>query len=319
MLMLQDAAPAAPKQDILLTGLLGTLAVFVVWHLVVLVRRYLAVRARTPGTAGLDGDDAAITPLGLGIGFFTNFLDTLGIGSFATTTSLYRFLKLVPDERIPGTLNVGHAINAMAQTFIYTQLVPVEGKTLVLMIVAAIAGAYFGAGVVAGWPRRKVQIGMGICLAGAACVMLAQVTNQIPGGGDAIALTGSKLYVGIVINFILGILMTIGIGLYAPCLIAVSLLGMNAKTGFPIMMGSCAFLMPVAGLRFVKKGALATGHSMALSLGGIPATLIAAYIVKSLPLDYVRWLVVAVVLYTASGLLKSAFGASARSAQPAGS
>ena len=39
------------------------------------------------------------------IGFVTNFFDTLGIGSFATTTTLYKLTQMVPDERLPGTLN----------------------------------------------------------------------------------------------------------------------------------------------------------------------------------------------------------------------
>ena len=290
--------------------LLAALAVFAVFHAYQLVRRVLLVRRVEEGNGtiiGMPGDDSKVTPVRLVVGFVTNFFDTLGIGSFATTTSIFRFWKMTPDERIPGTLNVGHAIPAMAQAFIFTQVVPVEATTLLLMIAAAITGAWMGAGIVAGLPRRKVQIGMGVCLAAAALLMLTSLFNLTPGGGVALALSGSKLWLGVGINFVLGVLMTLGIGLYAPCLIAVSMLGMNPTAAFPIMMGSCAFLMPVAGARFVQKGSLASGWSLALTLGGIPAVLIAAYIVKSLPLTAVRWLVVIVVLYTAVGLLRSAF------------
>ena len=108
------------------------------------------------------------TPLHIAIGFVTNFFDTLGIGSFATTTAMFRAWKLVPDEQIPGTLNVGHVLPTVIQAIIYTQLVEVEFKTLFLMIAAACAGAWLGAGVVAGLPRRNVQIGMGLALFGAA-------------------------------------------------------------------------------------------------------------------------------------------------------
>jgi uncharacterized membrane protein YfcA len=121
-----------------------------------------------------------------------------------------------------------------------------------------------------------------------------------------VSLSGTRLGVGLAGNFVLGALMTLGIGLYAPCLILISLLGMDPRAAFPIMMGACAFLMPVASARFVAAGSYHPRASVGLALGGIPAVLVAAYIVKSLPLSAVRWLVVIVVVYTAVALLRSA-------------
>ena len=101
--------------------------------------------------------------------------------------------------------------------------------------------------------------------------------------------------------------MTLGIGLYAPCMILVGLLGMNPRAAFPVMMGSCAFLMPVGGLRFIEPRAATTCAPLSDSpLGGIPAVLLAAFVVKSLPLTALRWLVVVVVLYTAIAMLRAA-------------
>jgi uncharacterized membrane protein YfcA len=111
---------------------------------------------------------------------------------------------------------------------------------------------------------------------------------------------------GLAGNFALGALMTLGIGLYAPCLILVSLLGMNPKAAFPIMMGSCAFLMPIGGIRFIRAGSYSLSAAVVMALSGIPAVLIAAYIVRSLPLTYVRWLVVIVVVWAATMMLRSA-------------
>ncbi len=118
-------------------------------------------------------------------------------------------------------------------------------------------------------------------------------------------LTGGKLVASIGINFALGALMTLGIGLYAPCMIMVSLLGMNPTAAFPIMMGSCAFLMPIAGYQFIRKERYDVRVSLGLAIGGIPGVLIAALIVGSLPLNWVRWLVVVVVVYAAISLLRS--------------
>ncbi|HJW69805.1 MAG TPA: permease, partial [Candidatus Binatia bacterium] len=106
-------------------------------------------------------------------------------------------------------------------------------------------------------------------------------------------------------NLLLGALMTIGIGLYAPCMILVTLLGMNATAAFPIMMGSCAFLMPIAGLRFIRERAYSPRVALGLTLGGIPAVLVAAFVVRSLPLGAVRVLVIVVAVYTAVGMLRA--------------
>jgi uncharacterized membrane protein YfcA len=207
---------------------------------------------------------------------------------------------------IPGTLNVGHALATIAQAFIYTSIVPVDPTTLLLMIVAASVGAWLGAGVVVHWPRRKIQIGMGIALLGAATLMLMTQLNLFPGGGDTLGLSGIRLWLGLGGNFVLGVLMMLGIGLYAPCMILVSLLGMNPTAAFPIMMGSCAFLMPVSSVRFVRTRTYHVQAALGLALGGLPAVLIAAYLVRSMPLGAVRWLVIVVVVYTSLNMLLTA-------------
>jgi len=242
----------------------------------------------------------------LAIGAVTDFFDMLGIGSFATTTSLYKLGHVVDDAHIPGTLNVGHAIPTFAQAFISIALVKVEMSTLVLMIGAAVAGSWLGAGYVSHWPRRRIQIGMGVLLFAAAGIMVARVTGFMPGGGEALGLEGPRLAIGIAGNFVLGALMTLGIGLYAPCMILVALLGMYDKAAFPIMMGSCAFLMPAASVRFVRSGRYDLRAALGLAIAGTPAVLIAGLIVGSLPLRAVKWLVVGVVVYTAIAMLRSA-------------
>jgi uncharacterized membrane protein YfcA len=240
------------------------------------------------------------------IGAFTDFFDTLGVGSFATTTSLYKLGGVVPDEDIPGTLNVGHALPTFAQALVFILVVEVELPTLLLMIGAAVAGAWFGAGIVSSWSRRRIQIGMGVLLFVAAGIIVARVTGLMPGGGEATGLAGTRLVIGLIGNAILGALMTLGIGLYAPCMILVALLGMNEAAAFPIMMGSCAFLMPAASVRFVRSGRYDLRAAMGLTLAGTPAVLVAVWLVKSLPLQAVKWLVVGVVVYTAIAMLRSA-------------
>jgi uncharacterized membrane protein YfcA len=255
------------------------------------------------------------TPYELLVGFLTDFFDTLGIGSFATTTSLYRARKTIDDRLLPGTLNVGHTIPTFAQAFIYTKSVEVEARTLISMIVAAVAGALLGAPIVARWPRRNVQIGMGCALLALTAVLAYRQVIADPTTGT-VGLTGGLFTLGVAGNFVLGALMTIGVGLYAPCLVMVSLLGLNPDTGFPIMMGSCAFLMPLASVPFIRQESYAPRAALGLTLAGLPAVLIAAYLVRSLPLYWVKWLVAVVVVYTAVTLLRAA--ARERPAPPAG-
>jgi uncharacterized membrane protein YfcA len=271
------------------------------------VCRWVQEDRRMAGQGGpASGDRSRVGPIDLAIGFATDFLDTLGIGSFATTTAAFRLLAGVDDRVLPGTLNVGHALPTVAQALVYITIVTVDMTTLVAMIGAAVAGGWLGAGGVARWPRTTVRRGMGTALLVAAAIMTASALHWLPVGGDRTSIHGVRLLVGVGGNFCLGALMAAGIGLYGPCMILVSLLGLNPTAAFPIMMGSCAFLMPVGSLRFVARGAYDRRAALGLTLGGIPGVLVAAYVVRSLPLDAVRWLVVGVAGYTAVVMLRAA-------------
>jgi uncharacterized membrane protein YfcA len=240
------------------------------------------------------------------VGFVTNFFDTLGIGCFAPTTAYYKLRSRMPDDEIPGTLNTGHALPAMAEALIFIAIVSVDMTTLVSMIVAAVLGAWLGVGIVSGLSRRAIQLGMGGALMCAALLFLIKNLDWVPGSGDALALHGPTLFFAVGVNFLLGALMMLGVGLFAPCLILVSLLGMSPLAAFPIMMGSCALLMPVGGARFVRSGRYNVSAALGLAIGGIPGVLVAAFIVRSLPIVWLRWLVLIVVVYAAVQMLRSA-------------
>jgi len=276
----------------------------------------MAIAVRQARNAGA-GQEAAPSPFALALGFVTAFFDTLGIGSFAPTTAALKLRHLVADEKIPGTLNVGHTLATITQAFIFIAAVPVEMATLVLMILAAVLGSWLGAGFVARASRRKIQIGMGLALLAAATLFLLQIFHIAPPPGTAEGLAGWRLAAGLTGNFILGVLMEVGVGLYGPCMILVSLLGMNPLAAFPIMMGSCAFLMPVGSVKFIRTGRYGLRTALGLALGGVPAVLLAAFLVKSLPLGALRWLVVVVVLYAALSMLRSAVREAKAPAAPA--
>ncbi len=249
----------------------------------------------------------------IGLGAVTNFFDTLGIGSFAPTTAWLKFRKLVPDSFIPATLNVGHALPTVAQAgiFIFLLGVHVSPVLLISCIVAAVLGGLVGAPIIVRASVRVLQGIVGVALLIAASLYAMSNLNLFPVGGSATSLDGVSLYVAIGAHFIMGVLMSFGIGLYAPSLILLSLLGLDPRLAFPIMAGACAFLMPSTGFRFVAAERIDLRVVLGLAIGGIPAVLIAAFIVKELPIVWLRWGVVLVVLYAALLLLRSAFSASA--------
>jgi len=241
----------------------------------------------------------------IGIGFVTNFFDALGIGSFAPTTSFFKFTKLVDDRIIPGTLNVGHCLPTVTQGLILITIVQVAPLTIISMMFSATLGAVIGAGIVCRLPVNKIRIGLAGALLLVAFAMLAGMLNILPIGGDALGLVGWKLVVAIAASFILGSLMTIGIGNYAPTLALVCALGMNPRAAFPIMMGSGAVLMCWASMKFVKEASYDPKASLGLTSLGVVGVLIAAFIVKSLPLTVLKWVVVFVILYASFMMFRS--------------
>jgi uncharacterized membrane protein YfcA len=277
--------------------LLLALVALAIWYIV----RWTALE-RSPRERGTRRP----SPVDLLIGFVFNFFDALGIGNFATTTAAFKFRRQPADERVPGTLNVGYALPTITEALIFIAAVNVEATTLFSMIGSALLGASIGVGVVTRLPRRSIQIGMGVALLIAGVLLLATNLDLMPGGGNAQGLSGWRLVLGVAVIFLLGALNTLGIGLYAPCLILCTLLGMSTLAAFPIMMGACAFLMPPAGVRFIKANRYSVRSALGLTLGGIPGVLVAAFVVKSLPLLWLRWLVVLVVTYAAALMLISA-------------
>ena len=251
---------------------------------------------------------------GIGLGAVANFFDTLGIGSFAPSTAWMKLRKMAPDSYFPAILNAGHALPTVTEALVFITLVQVDPALLIGCIIASVLGSWVGEPIVQKAPVKMVQGVVGVALLIAAVLFALKNLNLLPPGGEATSLPLALFIVAIVGHFIMGVLMMFGIGLYAPSLILLSILGLNPIAAFPIMMGSCAFLMPISGARFVKTDRIDLRIVIGMALGGIPAVLLAAFVVKSMDLVTLRWLVVVVVLYAAALLLR---GALSSAKQPA--
>lgn len=282
----------------LLLVAIGVLTSVFVWHW---------WRASRAGSAGRPWP----TPVQLLIGFGVSFFDTLGIGSLATTTTLFKALRMVPDERLPATMIVGLTTSVVVQALIFITVVQIDSTVLAMMIATALVGGWVGAGVVSRLPRRPIQLGMGIALLLAAFFMGVSQLGLMPVGGSALTLSGAPLWLALGVNFVLGALVMLGIGNYGPTFVLLSVLGMDPRAAFPIMMGSGAFAALMGCLAFIRRQQYVQQPALGLTLGSIPGVLIAALVVKSLPLDILRWLVVLVVIYASIVMIRSA-----RSAPP---
>ena len=254
-------------------------------------------------------DSPLVVKVGL-LGWVANFFDTLGIGSFAIIVAANKFFNIgIKDKELPGFLNVGCCLPVMFEAFIFTTVITVEPITLFSMLIAAAVGSYIGAGIIAKMDEVKIQLVMGTALIVTAALMFCSKMGYMPGGGEAIGLSGAKLAIGIVGNAILGALMTAGIGLFAPCMALTYFLGLSPQVTFPIMMGSCAMLQPVSSIKFIKEGVYPRKASLVLGICGAVGVFVAAFIVKSLPIETLKWVVIAVLIYTGinmiSGVIKN--------------
>ena len=243
------------------------------------------------------------------IGFFANFFDTLGIGSFAPTSAYFKMTKSVDDVLVPGTLNVGDTVPVCVEAFLFFGLVEMDVLTLVLMIAASVIGSIVMAGIVSKFDRKKVRYALFVGLFLLATVVLMKNLGVGPFGtqGTATTLRGGKLIVAVVGNFIFGALMSIGVGLYAPCMAMVLALGMDAGCAFPAMMGSCAYLMAFGnGPKFIQEGRYDMFACWTQAIPGALGVYVAYAFVKSLPLDVLTKVIVVVVYITAFLYLKDA-------------
>lgn len=275
-----------PDIRLLLLSALGLLSALFMWHWWRSLRSRGAERLRP-------------TWVQLVIGFAVSFLDTLGIGSLATTTTLFKTLRMVPDERLPGTMIVGLTLTVAAQAFIFIVKVDIDPRLLLLMIGAALMGGWLGAGVVSRLPRRPIQLGMAVALLVAALFMTLSQLGRMPEGGTALTLEGGALWLALGVNLVLGALIMLGIGNYGPTFVLLAALGMDPRAAFPIMMGSGAFAALVGSIAFVKRQRQVNQPALGLLLGGVPGVLVAALLVTSLPITALRWLVIVVVCYAA--------------------
>jgi hypothetical protein len=247
-------------------------------------------------------------PEALLVGAIVNFFDTFGISSFAQTTAWMKFRKVVPDRLIPPTMISGLTPPAMAESIIFLILLGVRVDPVLLFgaAMATFAGGVIGAPLVVRARAWIVQmiVAIGLALAGTANVFA--ILGQLPVGGTASGLPPGLTVIAIVVSFVLGLLANFGVGNYAPSLVIFSLMGMDPHYCFPIMASGASLMGAGSSIRFIKVPEIDLRVVVGLTLGGIPAVLVAALIVKKMDVDVLRYVITAVVFYTAAVMARAA-------------
>ncbi|MFR5585763.1 MAG: hypothetical protein ACLTLQ_19785 [[Clostridium] scindens] len=233
------------------------------------------------------------------MGFVLNLLDTLGVGSNATQMAFFKLTKLSPDEHLPANGNVIFAIPVGVEFLLFLDIVEVDTVTLITMLVSSVLGA-----IVRGEDCQQAA---------------GEYLEKDPGCHTALRSGDSDLQVKRIRSFWHdgGRNRTYGRqARYRHCsqfcirsiddlrgraictiMALCALLGMNISVAFPIMMGSCAFLMPPASVEFVKSGKYNRPAAAIATITGIFGVLAAYYIVKSMPITLLTWIVAAVLIY----------------------
>jgi uncharacterized membrane protein YfcA len=279
----------------MLIALIVPLGLGILVYAVVLARAAISQRVRPDVEA-------------VGLGAVVNFFDTLGIGSFAPTAAWFKFRKMVPDLLIPTTMIAGLTQPVMVESIIFLILLGVFVDPVLLFgaAVATMLGGLVGAPLVARARVWIVQLIVGVGLALAAAAYAMTNLHLFPGGGTATGLPALPTVVAIAASFGFGLLANFGVGNYAPTLVMLSLMGMDPRLCFPIMAAGGSLMGAGASVRHVAIGQIDLRIVLGLAIGGIPAVLVAALIVKSMPLEILRWLVFVVVLYAAAVMFRAA-------------
>jgi uncharacterized membrane protein YfcA len=279
----------------MLIAIVATLAFAILVNLSFLVRSALATKASPTLETTL-------------LGAVVNFFDTLGIGSFAPTAAWLKFRKLVPDRLIPPTMLVGLTPPVMAESVIFLILLGVKVDVMLLVgsALATMIGGIAGAPLVARARVWVVQMVLAFGLALAAIAYVMTNLHLFPGGGEGSGLPFGLAIVAVAASFVMGVLANFGVGNYAPMLVMLSLMGMDPRLCFPIMALGGSLMGATASIRHMQIGQVDMRVVLGLALGGIPAVLVAALIVKSMPIEILRWMVVVVVLYSAAVLFRAA-------------
>ena len=217
--------------------------------------------------------------------------------------------RLVPDRLIPPTMLVGLTPPAMAESVIFLILLGVKVDPVLLFgcAIAVLLGGLLGAPLVARARVWIVQLVVAIGLSLAAIAYAMTNLHLMPGGGTAAGLPLTLTIIAIAANFGFGVLLNFGVGNYAPTLVTLSLMGMDPRLIFPIMAAGAAVMGAGACVRHIQMGQMDLKVVVGLAIGGIPAVLVAAFIVKTMPIEPLRWLVTVVVVYAAAVMFRSAY------------
>jgi uncharacterized membrane protein YfcA len=216
------------------------------------------------------------------IGFISNLLDTVGIGSFAVIVAMRKMLGVMPDDvKLIGSMNIQAVITALAQMLIFLHYIKLDLTTMLVSIAMITLGGFLSGLIAVRINKAIVHNVMLIAfiVTGILLFLIQLDVLQFTSTSDAI--TGIRLGIFAIFMLIAGMLPAFGVGYYSLVKTSIFLFGVNPIIAFPIMAAASSYQMPVTAITFMSKNKFYTKSSILLAIFGLIGVFIAAPLIST--------------------------------------
>jgi uncharacterized membrane protein YfcA len=232
------------------------------------------------------------------IGLVSNFLDTIGIGSFAVIIAMRTMLGVMPDEvRLIGTMNIQAMVTALIQALIFLHFVPLDIVTLLVAVAMIALGGFLSGLVAVRIDKKLVHLIMLVAFIITGILLFLSQLNILTIGGTGTAIRGTRLVIFAIFMLVSGTLPAFGVGYYSLIKASIFLFGVNPIVAFPIMASASAFQMPVTSATFIARGKFYFKSTVILAIFGALGVVLATPIITSVNTYTLKWILLGIVIY----------------------
>lgn len=230
-------------------------------------------------------------------GFIAFISDTIGVGSFAVNIALSKFLGLFEDEELPAVCNGAQVIPGALQSIFFIQVIYVDPKTLLTLVLGACIGGLIGGYVVTRLNQQAIRLTMMTAFTGVICLLILKKIGLIPTGGELLVLESWKLTLGFFAMIVCGSLTSAGIGLFGLVQAVLFLLGVSPAIAFPIMTTAGAMQQPLTTLVFLKHNKIPLKKTLLLSTSGCLGVILVIPMISHFKTSWLHSLLLLIMLY----------------------
>ena len=232
------------------------------------------------------------------IGFVSNLLDTVGIGSFAVIVAMRRILGVMPDDvKLIGSMNIQAVITALAQMLIFLHYIQLDLTTMLVAIAMITLGGFLSGLFATRIKTSLVRIIMLIAFIITGILLFLIQMDILSFLNNSHAIKGMRLIFFAIFMLIAGSLPAFGVGYYSLVKTSIFLFGVNPIIAFPIMATASSYQMPVTAITFMRSGKFYARSSILLAVFGVIGVFIAAPLISFVDPYTLKWILFVVVIY----------------------